>query len=295
MKFRTDIALEAAGELDDIQKKGINKKVREYEDLTITEIIIEDKSISEKLRKPIGTYITAEFSSLSKDYKTLDPKIKIISKELGKLIPKKGLIFVVGLGNSIITPDALGPKVIESIFSTRHIKDELKKSIKLTKLRPVAALSPGVLGQTGIEVKEIISSICDKIAPKAVIIIDALAAKSIERLGTTIQISDTGISPGSGVGNKRPEISSKTIGIPVISIGVPTVIDALTIVNELVENIGDNKNILLKNLSNNAKNMIVTPREIDVLIERSAYITAMAINLALQPFYSLKDLEFLSK
>ena len=295
MKFRTDIALEAAGELDDIQKKGINKEVREYEDLTITEIIIEDKNISEKLKKPIGTYVTAEFSSLSKDYKNLDSKIKIISKELGKLLPKEGLIFVVGLGNSIITPDALGPKVIESIFSTRHIKDELKKSIKLTKLRPVAALSPGVLGQTGIEVKEIISSICDKIAPKAVIIIDALAAKSIERLGTTIQISDTGISPGSGVDNKRPEISSKTIGIPVISIGVPTVIDALTIVNELVEGIDDNENILLKNLSNNTKNMMVTPRGIDVLIERSAYITAMAINTALQPFYTLKDLEFLVK
>lgn len=189
----------------------------------------------------------------------------------------------------------MGPKVIESIFSTRHIKDELKKSIKLTKLRPVAALSPGVLGQTGIEVKEIISSICDKIAPKAVIIIDALAAKSIERLGTTIQISDTGISPGSGVGNKRPEISSKTIGIPVISIGVPTVIDALTIVNELVDDIDDNENILLKNLINNTKNMMVTPRGIDVLIERSAYITAMAINTALQPFYTLKDLEFLVK
>ena len=295
MNFRTDIALEAAGELDDIQKKGINRKVREYEDLTITEIIIEDKNISEKLKKPIGTYVTAEFYSLSKDYKNLDSKIKIISKELGKLLPKEGLIFVVGLGNSIITPDALGPKVIESIFSTRHIKDELKKSIKLTKLRPVAALSPGVLGQTGIEVKEIISSICDKIAPKAVIIIDALAAKSIERLGTTIQISDTGISPGSGVGNKRPEISSKTIGIPVISIGVPTVIDALTIVNELVEGIDDNENILLKNLSNNTKNMMVTPRGIDVLIERSAYITAMAINTALQPFYTLKDLEFLVK
>ena len=295
MNFRTDIALEAAGELDDIQKKGINRKVREYEDLTITEIIIEDKNISEKLKKPIGTYVTAEFYSLSKDYKNLDSKIKIISKELGKLLPKEGLIFVVGLGNSIITPDALGPKVIESIFSTRHIKDELKKSIKLTKLRPVAALSPGVLGQTGIEVKEIISSICDKIAPKAVIIIDALAAKSIERLGTTIQISDTGISPGSGVDNKRPEISSKTIGIPVISIGVPTVIDALTIVNELVEGIDDNENILLKNLSNNTKNMMVTPRGIDVLIERSAYITAMAINTALQPFYTLKDLEFLIK
>lgn len=295
MNFRTDIALEAAGELDDIQKKGINRKVREYEDLTITEIIIEDKNISEKLKKPIGTYVTAEFYSLSKDYKNLDSKIKIISKELGKLLPKEGLIFVVGLGNSIITPDALGPKVIESIFSTRHIKDELKKSIKLTKLRPVAALSPGVLGQTGIEVKEIISSICDKIAPKAVIIIDALAAKSIERLGTTIQISDTGISPGSGVDNKRPEISSKTIGIPVISIGVPTVIDALTIVNELVEGIDDNENILLKNLSNNTKNMMVTPRGIDVLIERSAYITAMAINTALQPFYTLKDLEFLVK
>lgn len=296
MIYRTDLALESAGELEDKHLKGIKQKTKKIEELTVTEIEIEKEEASKFLGKPVGKYITVEFSSLSKSCENLEEKIKIVSKEIQKLIPKEGLIFVVGLGNSSITPDALGPKVIESVLATRHLKKELKESSDLSKLRAVAALAPGVLGQTGIEVAEIISSICKNIKPDAVLVIDALAAKELYRLGTTIQIASTGILPGSGVGNKRSAINEKTVGVPVISIGIPTVVDALNLVgyffDEKTSN-AENKNLFLDGLKKDMKPMIVTPREIDLLIERSAEITAMAINLALQPLCSFEEIKFL--
>ena len=294
--YRTDLAIESASDLNVEHLKGIKQKVEKIEGLTVTEIKIKEEAAAKHLGKPIGNYVTIEFPSLSKNCENLEKKIKVVAKEIKKLIPKEGLIFVVGLGNSSITPDALGPKVIESILATRHLKKELKKSSDLSKLRAVAALAPGVLGQTGIEVAEIISSICKNTNPEAVLVIDALAAKELYRLGKTIQIASTGILPGSGVGNKRPAINKKTIGVPVISIGIPTVVDALSLAYHFFSEetpISDNKENFLKNLKNDMKPMIVTPREIDLLIERSAEITAMAINLALQPFYSFEYLKFL--
>ena len=288
MAYRTDLAIESASDIDVKSLKGIKQKIEKIEELTITEIKIEKEEAAKSLGKPIGSYITIEFPSLSKSYKNLE--------EIKKLVPKDGLIFVVGLGNSSITPDALGPKVIESVLATRHLKKEIKKASDLSNLRAVTALAPGVLGQTGIEVVEIISSICKSIKPSAVIVIDALAAKELYRLGTTIQISSTGILPGSGVGNKRPAINKETIGIPVISVGIPTVVDALNLVSHFFEslenNLDDSKNAL-DYLNKDAKSMVVTPREIDLLIEKSAEITAMAINLALQPLYSFDELKFL--
>ena len=295
--YRTDLAIESASNLDVEHLEGIKKKVKKIEGLTVTEIKIKEEKAVKYLGKPIGTYITIEFYSLSKSCENLEEKIKVVAKEIKQLIPTEGLIFVVGLGNSSITPDALGPKVIDSIIATRHLKTELKKSFSLSKLRSVAALAPGVLGQTGIEVVEIISSICKSINPEAVLVIDALAAKELYRLGKTIQIASTGILPGSGVGNKRPAINKDTIGVPVISIGIPTVVDALSLAYHFFSEetpVLDNKLKSLKNLKNDMKPMIVTPREIDLLIERSAEITAMAINLALQPYYSFEDLKFLA-
>ena len=295
MPFRTDLALESTDKLDFSSLQGIKQKINKISGLTVTEIKVEDGKIAKQIGKPVGTYVTVEFLSLSKEYDNLDEKIETVAKEIQKLVQNDGLKFVVGLGNSSITPDALGPKVIESIFATRHIKNNANNSVNLPNLKPVAALAPGVLGQTGIEVSEIICSICKDIKPSTILVIDALAARELYRLGSTIQISDTGILPGSGVGNKRSAINKETMGVPVISIGVPTVVDGLTLVKSITDNHENIEKInnFKPRLNKDVKSMIVTPREIDILIERAANIIAMAINLALQPYYSLEDLKFL--
>ena len=185
-------------------------------------------------------------------------------------------MLVAGIGNKDITPDALGPRCAEGIFSTRHITSELAEEIGLDFLNPVCSLATGVLGQTGIETGEIIKSVADAIKPKAVIVIDALAAAGLERLGRTVQITDTGITPGSGVGNKRAEISKNTLGVPVIAIGVPTVVDAVTLARAMTGNKTATE-------SSEAQNMMVTPREIDVMIERAAKLISLCVNCALQP------------
>lgn len=295
MACRTDLALESVGNLDFIHLNGVSQEIRKAFELTVTEIKVESEEAAGILGKPVGAYVTIEFPSLSRSCVNLEDKIKVVSKEIQKLISADGLVFVVGLGNSVITPDALGPKVVESVLATRHIEKETRVSAALPYLRPVAVLSPGVLGQTGIEVSEIISSVCDHIKPRAVLVIDALAAKELHRLGSTIQLSDTGILPGSGVGNKRVAINSETIGVPVVSIGSPTVVDGLTLIESIVdlEEMKELASSFKNQLNKDAKTMIVTPREIDVLIEKSAEIISMAINLALQPDYSLEDLNFL--
>ncbi len=177
----------------------------------------------------------------------------------------------VGLGNDEITADALGPMCASMIFATRHITEELKKDIGMPHLRSVCAVTPGVLGKTGIETSEIIKGLAQKVKPSAIIAVDALAAMKLSRLASTVQISTTGISPGSGVGNRRAEISEKTIGIPVISIGIPTVISAKNIADET-----DSKN------DGDFLEMIVCPRESDIIVNRGAKLIALAINCALQ-------------
>ena len=197
---------------------------------------------------------------------------RTICDEIRKLIPE-GNALICGIGNEKITPDALGPDCISHILATRHIGEELAKSIGFDNLRSVTAISPGVLGQTGIETGEVIKAVIDKTKPDFVIAVDALASRTIKRLGKTVQISDTGIVPGGGVGNARNELSKKTLGIPVVSVGVPTVVDANTLINDIAEN---------DIVYNGAKQMIVTPKEIDLLIARSSRLISHAINLALQ-------------
>ena len=193
-----------------------------------------------------------------------------------------GEALAAGLGNTEITPDALGPQSMKYILATRHITGEYARVAGLEKLRGVSVLAPGVLGQTGIEVCELLKSVVKSICPKVLIVIDALAAKELSRLGCTVQISNTGIIPGSGVGNRRQEISEKTIGIPVIAVGVPTVVDAVTLVYDLA---GQEATVHPK-----GEGMIVTPKEIDLLIERAAKLTGMAVNCALQREYDFDTL-----
>ncbi|MDQ5983082.1 MAG: Germination protease [Eubacteriales bacterium SKADARSKE-1] len=290
MIFRTDLALEASENLPE-KIDGITQKTETIDGIKVTEITIKTNEASKKIGKPIGEYITIELPNFTDNARNSQNKVKTISTKLQALLPESGLVFVVGLGNYAITPDALGPKTVKSILATRHITGEVARSTGLEALRPVAILAPGVLGQTGIEVSEIILSISKKINPTAIIVIDALASKETKRLGSTIQISNTGISPGAGVGNSRPCINKDVIGIPVISIGVPTVVDAITLAGDLIPDIDKKMSAQIKNKINpRGEPMMVTPREIDLLIDRASELIAMSINCALQKEFSLNDI-----
>lgn len=278
MCYRTDLAIEKEEFITNESPKGIVKNERTTEKTRITEIEITDSESQEKIGKPIGKYITVEMDELSYDSELLDDRLTSLANEITNLLPKtEGTVLVAGIGNESITPDALGPKCAKLIFSTRHIDSKLKHEIGLEGLNPVCALATGVLGQTGIETGEIIKSVASVVKPKAVIVIDALAAAQLNRLGKTVQLTDTGITPGSGVGNSRAEISEKTLGVPVIAIGVPTVVDAVTLTRDITKTAEFNNN------SEESENMIVTPREIDTVIDRAAKLLALAINCALQP------------
>ena len=290
MNFRTDLAMEAVQLLKQTDS-GIKQHKKNVGDLEITQVTIETDAAAQKLGKLKGKYITIELPAFTDNFQNIDDKIEVISKQIRYLLPSEGLIFVVGLGNEAITPDALGPKTIKSILATRHITGEIARSTGLDALRSVAAIAPGVLGQTGIEVSEIIQSIIKKIKPAALIVVDALASMETSRLGTTIQICNTGISPGSGVGNARPGLNQESMGIPVIGIGVPTVVDAQTLARNLLNSdITRYSEKISQKTAPRGELMMVTPREIDLLIERSSKLLAMSINGALQPYFSVDDI-----
>lgn len=295
MEFRTDLALEIK-EINSISNNdGIESHEETSGNISISYIKVLNSKGEQKMNKPKGDYITITCPPFSSSVEVAEEEVILIADKLDSLMPqKRKLALVVGLGNRSITPDALGPQVIEKILATRHISEEIKRSAGLEQLKAVAALSPGVLGQTGVETAEIINSVVKEIKPDVVIVIDALASKSLDRLGTTIQISNTGISPGSGVLNKRKEISEACLGVPVIAIGIPTVVDGVTLVNDLVRPITDKEaDNLEKKIKPRGASMMVTPREIDLIIERSAKVVSMAINKALQPDLGLEDIEFL--
>ena len=286
MVFRTDLAVEAR-ELLEKDISGTDYFTQQYGDVTLTRLKIKTPEVARKMGKPVGTYLTFDVPPFSDDFRDPGERIRLIAKELSALLPEKGLILVAGLGNTEITPDNLGPKTAKGILATRHITGELARSTGLDSLRPVAVLAPGVLGQTGIETGELLYSVTQKLRPAALIVVDALASRRLNRLGCTVQVSDTGISPGSGVGNARPQINEKTMGVPVISMGVPTVVDAMTLASDLL---GREEEGVEEEVSPRGEPMVVTPREIDLLIDRAAKLVSMAINHALQPEFSIEDL-----
>lgn len=259
----------------------------------VNRVYIESEAGAKALEKPKGCYVTIDIAPLWSSVEYGAEEVDALAEEIRTLLPQEGVILVVGLGNSNITPDALGPKAIGQILATRHIPDEVKKEGGLTELRAVAALATGVLGQTGIESGEIIHSVVEQIQPAGVIVIDALAAKSVERLGRTIQIANSGISPGSGVMNRRKELSQNTLGVPVVSIGIPTVVDAVTVVWDMMVLNNQEREELSKKIQPGGSAMMVTPREVDQLIERGAKVLSMAVNRALQPSISAEDLTYL--
>ncbi|MBE6789046.1 MAG: GPR endopeptidase [Ruminococcaceae bacterium] len=286
MNFRTDLALERRELIYDNVPDGVKFEEKIEGKTKITRIKIETKEGEEALNKPRGNYITLEIPPLSANPTESETEIELIAAEISALISQKGCVLVAGLGNHNITPDAIGPKTVEYTLSTRHVAESMPQF----NFRPVAAVAPGVMGQTGIETGEVIRGICDRIKADCVIAVDALASRSVSRLGCTVQISDTGISPGSGVGNARRELSQSTLGVPVIAIGVPTVVDALTVAQDAVKSGGEafiDKSKL--------GSLMVTPREIDSVVTSVSKVLALSIGRALQKDLSVSDLYFLTQ
>lgn len=282
MGIRTDLALEAAQQLTKTTPlEGVVKNEYQKADLNITEITVETDAAAQNLGKPIGKYITIQSElPLENHPDNFNERVDILAEEINKLCKNKDNILVIGLGNKSITPDSLGPDVADQTFATRHIK-QLAEDVDTSDLSTVSVIKTGVLGNTGIESSETVRAICNLIKPSAVIVIDALACSEVSNLGTTIQLCDTGISPGSGVENARKELSEKTLGTKVIAIGVPTVVDMQTISEYVFETPSPKKEM---------NNMMVTPRSIDKLIMRVSRLIAMGINRAFQPNLSIEDI-----
>lgn len=277
MQYRTDLALER---LADVQERSGIEEHSRGKFFSVTEIHIKDDAAGRPLGKGKGRYITLEGQSLSRFSDDYEGMAQELAEELRPLLPAEGCVLVGGLGNADITPDALGPRVVSKILATRHLQKELSaEEAFLRSLRPVAALAGGVLGQTGMESAELLLAVAEKIRPAAVIAVDALACTSLDRLGTTIQISDTGIAPGSGVANHRAALDARTFGVPVIGIGVPTVIGMRTIAEDLTGRMP----------LPTKQDMMVTPRDVDRLISQAAHLLACGINLALHPQMEYAD------
>lgn len=320
ISIRTDLAVEAKEiyESEQKSKNGIpGVEIRDYteEEIKVSEVKIVNEAGERALNKPKGTYITIDMPKFTHyDNDTMDNVSKVIAKCLSSLIHLDDSMtaLVVGLGNWNVTPDAVGPKVISRLMITRHLKQLVPDTID-EGIRPVCAIAPGVLGITGIETGEIIKGVVDKIKPNLIICIDALASRKLDRVNNTIQIGNTGISPGSGVGNKRMELSEKTLGIPVIAVGVPTVVDAATIANDTIDLVLDDMikqskqggefYNMLKTVNKQEKqrlieeilnpyvgDLMVTPKEVDMVIDSVSGIIAGGINIALQPALELEEI-----
>lgn len=291
MNFRTDLALERQESFADGEIKGVEFSSREETSVKISHINVLDERGEKALGKPKGHYITVEFPSLKGFTENLEFWSEIISNEISHLIPAEGTVLVAGLGNSDITPDALGPECVSQLLATRHIKSEIGIPSYLSELRGVAGVVPGVLGNTGIETAEILKGVVSQIEPCAVIVIDALAARSLERLGNTVQMCDTGVSPGSGVGNRRKRIDADFLGVPVIAVGVPTVVDGLTVALDIMEKGGIRLSGAEKrSVLQSEKGMMVTPKEIDLVVKRAAKLVSLSLNRALQPKMNVQDI-----
>ncbi|MBO8167825.1 MAG: GPR endopeptidase [Thermoanaerobacteraceae bacterium] len=304
MGVQLDLAVEAQEVLrGDTQREipGVKEKKEDYEYCSVTTVSIVDEQGVAALNKPQGNYITIEAPQLRHiDNRVQQEVSRVIAEKLELMLKnfnltEDALVLLVGLGNWDATPDALGPRVIDQCLVTRHLHKYAPDAVK-GGLRPVAALSPGVLGITGIETAEIIKGVVEKTQPNIVIAVDSLAARAVERISTTVQLADTGINPGSGIGNQRKGLNHQTLGVPVIAIGVPTVVHAAVFAFEAFNKIMEahpnlrtamNQQMVETGVSEVLKpfegNLTVTPKEIDDLIDRISKTIALGVNQGLHP------------
>lgn len=291
--IRTDLALEAKELWETSQGAeeipGVSVDERGDGSFRITEVRIEDLNGENALCKPVGKYITFELDGLIKrEENAFEQAASLLSSEIRRIMPlmPDATVLVAGLGNDAITPDAIGPECLRSVLVTRHLKERMPGDFSF--FRNVAAVEPGVLGTTGMESADIVSALVGRIAPDAVIAIDALASREPDRLCRTVQLADTGITPGSGVGNRRAELSRGTLGIPVLAIGVPTVVDSLTLTAVLAEKAGID---LPDDDAVKQKNMMVTPKDIDRSVRDISRLIGYALDLALHDGLTIPDID----
>lgn len=321
INVRTDLAVEAQEIYSQNNKsskeiEGIEVSEKENDGIKVTTVKVIDEKGEKNIGKPMGNYITISIPDFtaydSGTMKKVSENVYDSLKELVKIDCSKNIL-VVGLGNWHVTPDALGPKVADKIMVTRHLKSVMPEVMN-DDIRPVSSVAPGVLGLTGIETLEIIKGIVERSKPDLIICIDALAARRVERLNRTIQIGDSGICPGAGVGNNRKAINEETLGVKVIAIGVPTVVDAVTIANDtidlsidsLINNVDKSSAFykMVKDLDRNQKadlireilnshslgDMIVTPKDVDLVIESLSKVISDGINMAIQPNMNMEEI-----
>lgn len=314
---RTDLAVEShqmAGAVHGTPEiPGVDIETDDQNGIRVTKLHVKDAEASGMLGKQIGHYLTFEVPELRNNDPELAEQVAIrFADEFRSFLhlPEQASVLIVGLGNWNVTPDALGPLVVKKVFVTRHLYSYMQDALE-KGFRPVAAVSPGVLGITGIETSEIVQGIVQNVKPDLVIAIDALAARSLERVNTTIQVSDTGITPGAGVGNKRKELNQQTLGIPVVAIGVPTVVDAVTIAHDTIDlllnrmgkdapgngcsqlfekfNEQEKKQLIYEMLQPLGQNLMVTPKEIDQFVDDIATVVASGLNMALHSSITPED------
>ena len=294
-KVRTDLAMENGEkyEKDKVEISGvvIHKSYNQEKDIRTTVVKIESEHGAKMMEKPIGTYITLEAPNMAVPDEGYHREVSVeLAGHLKKLLPPNlDSVLVVGLGNRNITPDALGPMAIEHVRITRHIIREYgEQALGEDQVPMISALVPGVMAQTGMDTMEILQGVIAQTSPDVILIIDALAARSTKRLSCTIQLTDTGINPGSGVGNYRCGLNEESLHIPVIGIGIPTVIDAGTIVHDAVSNLletleeSEIDEFLSELISPSLNGMCVTPKDIDETVERLSFTISEGINMALK-------------
>lgn len=290
MAFRTDLAVEAienhktAAALPHVRQSD-----RTLEGFAVHEVRILSEDAAREIGKPQGRYLTLELDALIRREEDAFPRAcKALSTLLRELLPhpNDGPVLIAGLGNRMITPDAIGPQTTDHVIATRHLVAQ--SPAIFADWRPVSALAPGVLGQTGVETGEVICGVLDRVRPAAVIAVDALAAGRLSRLLRTVQLADTGITPGAGVGNARAALNEETLGVPVIAVGVPTVVDGATLAHEISSQLGQPACEALDDLS---QPVMITTRDIDREVADISRMIGYAVNMALHPHLSVADID----
>ncbi len=298
-QVRTDLALEARESISEADSELRGVRVEEYydeeDDIRVTKVMIDTKNAAKAMGKPMGVYVTMEAPAMVEPDDGYHREIsQCLADELREMIPnsdKEQSVLVVGLGNREVTADALGPQVVDNLFITRHVvKTYGKAAYNKQVMNQISSIEPGVMAKTGMETAEIIKGVVEETRPDVVVVIDALAARSTRRLNRTVQITNTGIQPGSGVGNHRNALTMESLGVPVIAIGVPTVVDAATIVGDALEKLlsGDSEFDRMKYMGQHRaafselNNMYMTGKDIDAVVKRVSFTVSEGINMALE-------------
>ena len=296
LKRRTDLALEAKELWAESAEKetkleGVRARDSLREGYQVTTVDILDEQGASSLGKPVGSYVTVQLDALARrEEDAFGRAARAIAAELNGLLklPEEATCLVVGLGNRAITPDAIGPGVADHTMVTRHLVEQAPEHFG--SFRPVAALAAGVLGTTGVESGELVKAVAEKIRPGCIIAVDALASRSMDRVCTTVQLANTGIVPGSGVGNHRAALNRETLGVPVIAVGVPTVVDAGTLAADILAEAGQ-EGLDPEALAGAGDGLMVTPRDIDQRVADLVKVIGYGINLALQPGLTIEDVD----